>query len=227
MTLRVTARMNAKSSAPRRARTDHKEILARLAKFDFKSVDFSKNSVDATNRTDHFVEKLPLLNGSGKWGFTDGMVLQGKFDLRGGVESIVGASSQRLQSSASSGGQATVEIAVEEGRVRAYVTGLRFTATGTSSSMRRLEIPAESPGSWTIGATPDRQFRVSRSKRWMGKRKVFSSRSIENEPLLLQMDLSMKIKLLLACLLSFTLQIRMLHPAGFSSSPNRSAPNTR
>ena len=91
---------------------------------DFDKTDFSQNTTEVNNRTDHFVNALPTLNGSGKNGYHTGMISQGRSLVTGGVQSLSGASWERLPSAGHSGGLMVVELAVQRGTLRAYVQGL-------------------------------------------------------------------------------------------------------
>ena len=52
------------------------------------------------------------------------MILKGKFEVRGGVRSISGASRNWIPSSSNAGGLITLELTVERGTVRVYLCGL-------------------------------------------------------------------------------------------------------
>lgn len=134
----------------------------KLASIDFHKLDFSANTIDVSDHADHYLPKLPAQKGTSRYGYRDGMVGQGKFEVRGGVAEINGATSMRIPSSAHSGGLATLEVAVEKGKVRAYLGGLNGHIV---SGYVFVEVSPGSPGrltgymeDWSDTGTPEQQF---------------------------------------------------------------------
>ncbi len=95
-----------------------------LAAIDFGKLDFAGNTVNETNRSDHFMADVPPREGGGHNGFVRGMAIPGDFEILGGIESIYGCSWNHLPSASHSGGKVTLELSVQHGTVRAYVQGL-------------------------------------------------------------------------------------------------------
>jgi hypothetical protein len=112
------------AAAPSRSTEDDHPAPSKPPSVEFGKLDFSQNSTDVHSRADHFVEKLPPLHGSGKNGFREGMVGQGKFEVRGGVAWMSGAFSQWLPSASHAGGLVHLEVVAATGTVRAYLEGI-------------------------------------------------------------------------------------------------------